>query len=181
MIPKGAKTRNLEEKKRVVEGIVKAVNDSNAQFIVNVIGMTAEDVTNLRKLLKTKGAKLQVVKNTLARIAAEYCDLKAVEDLFVGPTAIVYSYGDPVEIAKVIVKAVKDYPQFQIKGACIAGKALSPSDVETLSKLPPREVLLARLLATMKAPIYGFVGVLAANIRQLIYVLNAIKEKKEKQ
>jgi large subunit ribosomal protein L10 len=179
LIPKGAKTRNLEEKKRKVSEIISAVNSSNAQFIVNVIGMTAEDVTNLRKLLKSKNAKLQVVKNTLARIAAEECDLRVVEDLFVGPTAVIYSYGDPVEIAKVITKATKDYPKFQIKGGCVNGKALTPKDVEVLSKLPPREVLLAKLLATMKAPLYGFVGVLAGNIKQLIYVLNAIKDRKQ--
>lgn len=181
MIPKGPKTARLEEKRRVVEDIKRQVEESQAQFIVNVIGMTAEDVSNLRKLLRSRNAKLQVVKNTLARIAAEECAIKAVEDLFVGPSAIVYSYGDPVEVSKVLVKATKDYEAFSIKGACIGGKAYSAKDVELLSKLPPKEVLVAKVMATMKSPLYGLVAVLAGNIRKFIYVLNAIKEAKEKK
>ncbi|BAT72231.1 large subunit ribosomal protein L10 [Thermosulfidibacter takaii ABI70S6] len=181
MKPKGAKTRNLELKRQIVEDLKEKINSSNAQILVNLCGLTVEETTEIRKELKKLGAKVQVVKNTLARIAAEDTPLKAIEDKIVGPTAIVFSYGDPVEVVKSIVKFDKELEKFDVKGAILEGKPLTKEQVIEVSKLPPREVLLAKLVGTLQAPLYGFVGVLAANLRNLVGVLYAIKEAKEKQ
>jgi large subunit ribosomal protein L10 len=179
--PKGAKTRNLELKKRIVEDLKEKINSSNAQILVNLCGLTVEETTEIRKELKKLGAKVQVVKNTLARIAAEDTPLKAIEDQIVGPTAIVFSYGDPVEVVKSVVKFDKELEKFDIKAAILEGKPLTKEQLIEVSKLPPREVLLAKLVGTIQAPLYGFVGVLAANLRNLVGVLYAIKKAKEKQ
>ena len=181
MKPKGARTRNLEQKKKIVEELKQKILSSNAQILVNLCGLTVEETTEIRKTLKKQGANVQVVKNTLARIAAEDTPLKAIEDRIVGPTAIVFSYEDPVEVIKTLVKFDKEFEPFEIKAAILEGKPLDKEQVVAVSKLPSKEVLLAKVVGTIQAPLYGFVGVLAANLRNLIGVLYAIKEAKEKQ
>jgi len=181
LIPKGPKTRRLEEKKRVVEELKEKINSSNAQILVDLCGLTVEETTEIRKELKKLDARVQVVKNTLAKIAAEDTSLKAIEDHFRGPTAIVFSYGDPVEVIKKIVKFEKDLEKLDVKAGVLEGKPLTREQIIEVSKLPSREVLLAKVVGTVQAPLYGFVGVLAANLRNLIGVLYAIKEAKEKQ
>ena len=181
MIPKGPKTKRLEEKKKIVEELKGKILETKAQFLVNICGLTVEEVTQIRKELKKANAQLKVVKNTLAKIAAEETPLKQIEDLFKGPTAITFAYGDPVEVAKIVTKYAKEFENFEIKGGLIEGKALEVKDIEKVAKLPPKEVLTAQALAAMKSPLYGLVGVLAANLRNLIGVLYAIKQKKEQQ
>ncbi len=181
MIPKGPKTRRLEEKKKIVEELKEKFLNARAQILVDLCGLTVEEVTQIRKELKKAETELKVVKNTLARIAAEDTPMKEIEDLFRGPTAVAFAYGDPVETAKIVVKFVKEFEKFDLKGGLIEGKPLTAEEIERVSKLPPKEVLIAQAVGTIKAPLYGFVGVLAANLRNLVGVLYAIKEAKEKQ
>ncbi len=181
MIPKGPKTRRLEEKRKIVEELREKFVGSKAQILVDLCGLTVEEVTQIRKELKKAETELKVIKNTLAKIAAENTPVKAVEDLFRGPTAVAFAYGDPVETTKIIVKFVKEFEKFDLKGGLIEGKPLTSEELERISQLPPKEVLMAQVVGTIKAPLHGFVGVLAANLRNLIGVLYAIKEAKEKQ
>ena len=181
MIPKGPKTKRLEEKKKIVEELKEKITSSNAQILVNLCGMTVEDTTQIRKELKKLDARVQVVKNTLAKIAAEDTVLKPVEEHFRGPTAIVFCYGDPVTVIKSLVKYEKDFEHFNIKAGVLEGKPLTKEQLVEVSKLPSREVLVAKVVGTIQAPLYGLVGVLAANLRNLIGVLYAIKQAKEQQ
>ncbi len=181
MKPKGPKTRNLEKKRQIVEDLKNKITSSNAQILVDLCGLTVEETTEIRKELKKLGAKLQVVKNTLARIAAEDTPLKAVEDHIKGPTAIVFSYEEPVDVIKSVVKFEEELENLQIKAGVLEGKPLTREQLIEVSKLPPKEVLVAKAVGTIQAPLYGLVAVLAANIRNLIGVLYAIKDAKEKQ
>jgi len=179
--PKGPKTQRLEEKKKIVGELREKFTNANAQVLVDLCGLTVEEVTQMRKELKKADTELKVVKNTLARIAAEGTPLQEIEDLFRGPTAVAFAYGDPVETVKIIVKFAKEFEKLDLKGGMIEGKPLTAEELERVAKLPPKELLLAQVVGTMKAPLYGFVGVLAANLRNLVGVLYAIKEAKEKQ
>jgi len=181
LIPKGPKTRNLERKKQIVADLKEKIEKSNAQILLDMCGMTVEETTEVRKALKKLGARVQVVKNTLARIAAEDTPLKQVEDYIKGPTAIVFSYEDPVEVIKSIVKFEEEFENLQIKAGILEGKALTREQIVEVSKLPSKDVLIAKAVGTIQAPLYGLVAVLAANIRNLIGVLYAIKDAKEKQ
>ncbi len=173
--------RTLARKQALVDGIREKLESSQAVILVDYCGLTAEQMANLRRQLREKGSELRVVKNTLALRAAQGTSLAQALDLFKGPTAFVYGYQDPVETAKVLVKFAKEVEQLELKGGLIEGKVFGPEDVDALSKLPSRDVLLATLLATFNAPITGLVNVLAANLRGLVTVLNAIKDKKEKE
>jgi len=173
--------RTLARKQVLVDGIREKLEASQAVILVDYCGLTAEQMSSLRRQLKEKESELRVVKNTLALRASEATDLAQALDLFKGPTAFVFGYKDPVETAKVLVKFAKEAEHLKLKGGLIEGKVFGADDVDALSRLPSREVLLATLLATFNAPITGFVNVLAANLRGLVTVLNAIKDEKEKE
>ena len=105
-------------------------------------------------------------------------DAKKLMDGVVGPTLVTFAYGDVAASAKVMAKFAKDNEAFKLKESLMGTKFLNVSQIEELAVLPSREVLLAKLLATMNAPVQNFVGVLAAVPRSLVTVLAAIEKKK---
>lgn len=144
-------------------------------------GLNVQQMAELRSRLREAAVELEVVKNTLARRAAADTDFVQLADYFVGPTSIASTVGDVVAMAKVLTDYAKREPKLDIRAGLIDGKVISARDVTALAELPPREVLLARLLAGMQGPIAGLVGVLHGVLRQLLYALVAIKEAKEAQ
>ncbi|WP_028841291.1 50S ribosomal protein L10 [Thermodesulfobacterium hveragerdense] len=164
--------------------IIKDVNEkfvkSQGVFVTSFRSFTVAESNEIRRIVRERGGEFRVIKNTLIRIASENTDFKPVSDYIEGPTALVFAYQDPVEIAKVLNDFVKKHPALQIKGFVIQGKGYKPEFIEDLVKLPRREVLLAQVLGTIQAPVSNFVGVLAAIIRKFLYVLKAIEEKKSK-
>ncbi len=142
-------------------------------------GLNVQQMAELRSRLREAAVEFHVVKNTLARRAAEGTDYVQLLDYFVGPTSVAFTVSDAVAMAKVLTEYAKDEPKLAIKAALIEGKVLTPEQVEALAKLPPREVLLARMLAGLQSPMAGLVGVLQGVVRQLAYVLLAIKAAKE--
>lgn len=141
-------------------------------------GLNVQQMVELRSRLRAAAVELEVVKNTLARRAAEETDFAALSDYFVGPTSIASTVDDVVAMAKILTEYAKTEPKLDIRVGLIDGKVISSQDVAVLADLPPREVLLARMLAGMQGPIAGVVGVLHGVLRQLMYVLLAIKEAK---
>ena len=99
----------------------------------------------------------------------------------VGPTSIAFTEGDVVAMAKAIADYAKVEPKLEIRAGLVEGQVLTPAQVTALAELPPREVLLARALASLQSPIAGLVGVLQGVQRQFLYVLQAIKTAKETQ
>jgi large subunit ribosomal protein L10 len=137
--------------------------------------------TKLRRKLRDAGVEYRVVKNTMTRIAAKEVGITGLETYLEGPTAIAISYTDPVAPAKVISDFIKENKlQFlEVKAGIVEGKVIDAAGVKTLASLPPREVLIAQVLAGMQAPIAGLVNVLQGSIRNLVYVLDAVREQKE--
>jgi large subunit ribosomal protein L10 len=123
---------------------------------------------------------LQVVKNTLARRAVEETSFVPLEDHFVGPTSVAFSQHDAVAMAKALTEYAKREPKLSLRVGFIEGQLLSPAQIAALAELPPREVLLARMLASVQSPLAGFVGVLQGVLRQLVYALQAVRDAKEK-
>ncbi len=144
-------------------------------------GLNVQEMSNLRKQLRAVDVELHVVKNTLARRAAAETDFERVVESFVGPTSIAFTEGDVVAMAKVMTEYAKGEPKLEIRAGLAEGQALTPEQVAALAELPPREVLLAQALGSLKSPLSGLVGVLQGVIRQLVYVLNAIQQEKENQ
>ena len=122
-----------------------------------------------------------MAKNTLLRRAAgEGSLITPVAADLKGPNALVLGYEDPVALAKLLVKFAQDLPLLKIKGGIIGSQTLTATEVDALSKLPSREVLLAQLLGLLQAPPQALVNVLAGVIRNFLNVLVAIRDEKEK-
>jgi len=99
---------------------------------------------------------------------------------FVGPISVAFSQHDAVAMAKALTEYAKKEPKLSVRVGLVEGQVLSSEQITALAELPPREVLLGRMLASMQSPIVGFVGVLQGVLRQLVYVLQAVKDAKER-
>lgn len=168
------------KKEEMVKNLKEKFLNSEGIFVTSFKGFTVAESNEIRKLIREKGGEFRVVKNTLIRIASQETPVQPVNEYIEGPTALVIAYKDPIEIAKVLNKFVKDHPSLKIRGFVIQGKEFEASAIEELVKLPPKEVLLAQVLGTLQAPIANFIGVLSAIIRNFLYVLKAVEEKKAK-
>lgn len=142
-------------------------------------GLNVQQMAELRSRLREAAVELQVVKNTLARRAAEETIFAPLSGYFVGPTSIAFTDNDVVAMAKALTRYAREEPKLAIRVGLVDGQVLLPEQIATLAELPPREVLLARALASIQSPLAGLVGVLQGVQRQLLYVLMAIKGAKE--
>ena len=170
----------IEKKAQIVQDLQDKVNKAQIGILADFSGIKVGPMTVLRRQMKEAGGELTVAKNTLMRRAAGEGSLIApIADELKGPNALVLGYEDPVNLAKFLVKFAQDLPLLKIKGGVIGGQTLTVQDVEALSKLPAREVLLAQLLGLLQAPPQALVNVLAGVIRNFLNVLVAIRDQKE--
>ena len=130
-------------------------------------GITVKNDTALRREFRLNGCKYQVVKNTLLGRAVEGTGMAGIEKLFVGPTAIAYSFEDPAAPAKIATKVAKGEEKFVIKGGYVDGQALDAKGVEALSKMPTKDELRSSFLALLVAAPQQTLAVLAAREQQL--------------
>ena len=143
-------------------------------------GTTVPQVQGLRGQLRPLGAEAIVVKNTLMRLALERAGLPVPSEIMAGPSAVTFVYDDVAAAAKVVTGfASANERVFRIKGGMAGGRVIDVADVNALTTLPSREVLLAQVLGGIQAPISGLVGTLAAVMRGLMNVLRARAEQLE--
>ena len=173
-----------EVKKQQVAALSENFSKSRGTFLVNCIGLNVEEMTNLRKTLKSKQANLTVIRNTLARLALEkHSDMKAAYDpLIKGPNAFVVAFGEDVPaVAKTLHDFQEESEVFQIKCGLLDGNPLSTAEVAALAKLPSREVLRAHFLSVLSAAPVKFLGTLQAVPGGFVRILNSYKENKNQQ
>ena len=167
----------LEQKKALVASLTDKLKNSCAGVIVNYKGINVSDDTKLRKELREAGVEYFVVKNTLLQRATKEAGLDGLEPVLEGTTAIAISKDDHVAAARILCKFAEGNDFFKAKAGFIEGKVISEAEVNNLAKLPTKEVLVAKALGGLNAPISGFVTVLNGTIRGLVVALNAIAEK----
>jgi large subunit ribosomal protein L10 len=136
-------------------------------------GINVKNDTALRREFRLNGCKYKVVKNTLLGRAVEGTAMAGLEKLFVGPTAIAYSFEDPAAPAKIATKVAKGEEKFIIKGGYVDGQALDAKGVEALSKMPTKDELRSSFLALLVAAPQNFLALLAAAPQQMLGVLAA--------
>ena len=168
------------EKVEAVKNFTERLQASKAAVVTGYSGLTVEEVTDLRAKLFHAKVEYHVVKNNLARIALNKCNITVLDDLLTGPTAIALAMEDAVAPARVLSKFAKDHEKLNVKGGWMDGRKITVQDIKALSNLPSREVLLAKMLGSMKSPISGIVQVMAGPARKLVYALNAVAQAKAK-
>ncbi|MBF0613968.1 MAG: 50S ribosomal protein L10 [Magnetococcales bacterium] len=171
---------NQTEKAVVIQEVQESMSRSEVAIATHYRGLSVAAMTRLRREIRQAGAELRVVKNTLAKRAIQGSSFEPLGAVLTGPTVLAFSK-DPVAPAKILTDFAKKNPLLVIQGGVLNGVYMSPDDIVELSKLPSKEVLLARLLGTMMNPVQGIVGVLAAVPASFVRVLDRIREEKEKQ
>ena len=172
---------NKTEKQPVVLEIKEKLQASKGVVLTDYRGLNVSAITELRRKLRAAGVEYKVVKNTLTSIAAKELGIENIDAYLSGPTAIAYGLEDAVAPAKVIAEFAKEHKELEIKAGLLEGKLIGVDQIKALANLPSREVLLAKLLGSMQSPLYGMANVLQGNIRNLVYVLDAVRQKQEAQ
>jgi large subunit ribosomal protein L10 len=172
---------NKQEKTAEIESLKALFAKTQLAILTDYKGLKVNEFNDLRRKLRASGSELKVVKNRLAKIALKGTALEVIADKMVGTTALTTALADPVGPAKVITDFAKDNEKVVFKAAAMGGKLISKLDFEALAKLPSKEVLIAKLMGSMLAPATNLVSVLSQIPRQLVTVLAAIRDQKEKQ
>ena len=172
-------SQNLELKKTVVAEIKDRFDRAQGVVIVNYSGLTVAEVTELRRQFRKENVEYKVLKNRLVGRAAKEAGIEGLDEYLEGTSAFAFGYDDPVAAARVASDFAKKNNKVQIKAGVVDGKVFDAKMVEDLAKLPAKEVLVAKLLGSLNAPITGLVTVLNGPARGLAVALNAIREQKE--
>ncbi len=142
-------------------------------------GMTMNQLSDLRNQLREMGAELTITKNNLVKLALNNSQLTIKdEQLFEGALATLFAFGDEITPIKTLTKAIKEYQVGQVKGGLLNGEYMDQYKVNKLASLPSKQELRAKVVGSLGAPLYGMVGVLQANIRNLVYTLDQIRVSK---
>lgn len=169
----------IDDKRKVVEALKEKFATTKVIIVTDYKGLNVAQMTELRRKLSEANVEYKVVKNTLLTRAAKDTGVESLTDVFEGPSAIAFSFDDPVAPAKVLTDFAKDNKHLEIKAGVMDGKRMDVAAITALSKLPSREELLAQVLSAMNAVPSGFVRALADVPRRMLNVLSAIKDQKE--
>ncbi len=168
-----------EKKTQIIGELEKLVSECSIGILTDYRGLSAQEMTSLRPTLLGSGVDYRVVKNTLARFAAQRAGREEMVGLFDGPVAIAFGYGNVIEPARLLTDYIRtSKTSLTIKGGFLSDTLLTSEEVMTISALPPRDVLLARvvggiqspistLVSRLTSPIQGMIGVLQARIKQV--------------
>lgn len=162
-----------EKKVQEVAEIAELLRNASLAVLTDYRGLSVADLQRLRGELRPHGSEFRVMKNTLAGLAADQVGLGDIRPLLEGPTAMVIANAEPVAPAKIVNDFVRTSKILKVKGAVLEGQMIPVTDIERLATMPPREVLLGKVVAGIQSPLYGLVGVLSGTIRSLAYVLQA--------
>ncbi len=170
---------NITEKKTIVENLNGRFQKAKVVIIADYKGLDVVSVTNLRAQLRKENVDFKVAKNSLVIRASEDTDVALITDHCKGPNAVAMSYDDPVSPAKVLSKFAKENDKLEIKIGVMDGKVLTVENINALADLPSREVLLSQVLSAMNGVPTALVRLLNEVPRQMLNVLQAIKDQKE--
>lgn len=174
---------NVKERKQaVVDDLHKKLGGAKAVYLADFTGLNVKKVTELRARLRKAGIEYHVVKNTLAERALAGLDLPDIAQFFRGPTAIVIGPNDPVQAAKLLSDFARENDNKPaLKVGVVEKRAVTSADITRISKLPPREQLLAELVWAMQSPMSQLVFVLEAKMQELVGLLEALKDQRERE
>lgn len=167
---------NRDQKAAVIEDIAGQLEAADAVFAVDYRGLSVQQAVDLRSSLTEADATFQVAKNTLTERAADKAGAEAIKPLLEGPTALTFVNGDVAVAAKVLATFRRQNNVLEFKGGQLGGEALSVEQIESIARLPARDVLFGQFVGVVASPITGVVRGLNALISGLAIQLGAIAE-----
>lgn len=169
------------QKQEIFRDLNEKIKKAKSIVFAGFNALTVKDNENLRLQLRKENNEYYVAKKTIMNRAFQENKLDINVRDFDGKVAAIFSYEDEVSAAKIVGNFRKDKEKegrVFFLGGLLDGKLVSQADVEALAKLPSKNELYAKLVGSLNAPVSGFVNALAGNLRNLVYVLKAIEEKK---
>ncbi len=170
---------NKQGKSEIIDALHEKFANSSASVLVHYSGMSTSQVNEIRRKCHELGVTYQVIKNRLAKRAAQGTETELFSSKFKGPSAIIIGYKDEIAPAKAVVKFVKEFELLKLVGGSLNGKLLTDKEVIQLSKMPGRNELRGQLLGLFNAVPGGFVRLLNAVPAGLLNVLEARKRQLE--
>ena len=169
----------FHEKEAIVATTRDSALNSVSTLVADYRGLSVQEVTTLRKQAREQGVQLQVVRNTLARLALKDTAHECLVESIVGPTMLAFSPGDPGAGARLFKDVLKKGIQLEVKAISVAGTFCSSEQLDAVASLPTREEALAQLMSVMLGPVSKLAQVLHAVPSKLVRTLDAIREQKE--
>lgn len=167
------------QKEQTVADLTAKLGRSKSVVFTDFKGLNMSQITDIRKKLREQDAEFSVTKNTLLERAIKESGLPTPnEDALSGPVATLFSYADEVSPLKTLVKTLKEAQTGKIKGGILDAQFLNDIAITRLANLPGKQELQGKVVGILAAPLTGMVGVLQANLRNLVYALNQIKLQK---
>lgn len=179
-MPKKQKEKTARESKQEeIASLVEKIKSAKTIVFSDYQGLSAEDMNLLRRKIKAVGGELLITKNSLMKIALTRNKFPVASDKLLGATATLFAFDDELAPLKEIADKVKSAGIPKYKFGFFGKNLLEVSKIEELSKIPPRAELHAKVVGSLASPIHGIVGVLAGNLRNLVYALEQITRQKE--
>ncbi len=170
------------KKKEQVEKLSGELKNVKSVIVATYTKQTVAQDFELRKAVRSSGAKYRVVKNTLAERAGKGTKVEEALKSLTGVTSIAYTEGDPVALAKALAKYAKDNPEFTFKAGVVEGRVITVKEIESLATMPSKEEIYAKLLFMLNAPAQRLATAIGAVGRNLAVVVNqGVQEKKFKE
>jgi large subunit ribosomal protein L10 len=167
------------QKQAIVTDLTERVSKAKSMVFTDYQGMTMSQMQTLRQGLDDVSAQFSITKNNLLKIALKENGFKVDDDaVFSGPIATLFAYGDEIAPIKALTKALKDAGVGKTKAGFLAQEFLTSKQVNQLAELPSKDELRAKVVGALGSPLYGIVGVLQANLRNLVYALDAVRKQK---
>lgn len=167
-----------EAKRAKVAELAAALSGSSTAIVSDYRGLSVADLQAIRRALRAQGVHYRVVKNRLARIAAQEAGIGDLAPLLEGPSALALGSMEESQVARAFLEAVRPYRTVRVRGGIVRQRRIEPEDVTQLATLPGREVLLAQLGGAMVSPLSSMGGLLAAPLRNLGYALQQVAARK---
>jgi large subunit ribosomal protein L10 len=167
------------EKEAEIEALRSEFKEAPHALLVGFQGIKVGDDERLRRELRQANLSYRVVKNTLAIRAAEGTPMDQLKDNFIGATAVALSKDDPVTLAKVLSKWAKESPIFKFKAGIVEGRAIEVTDIEALSNMPSKEVLVSKVMFLINSGAQRMAVATAGVARNMAVVLDQIRAQKE--
>ena len=168
----------IVEKQALVADIKEKLADSSSVVVTDYRGLNVEEVTELRNKLCQEGVEYKVLKNNLVKRACAESGIEGFDDVLKGPTAVAFS-PDAVAPSKILFEFLKKHKNLQVKGGLLEGKVVDVDQLEALSKLPSKEVLLSHVVGAFVAPLQQTVSLFAAPMRDFVGAVKALQEKQD--
>lgn len=169
------------EKTKLVAELKQKLEKSNSIFLADFTGLNVEDITRLRRNLKEKSIDFKIAKNTLTRLAAKESGKESILNYLEGPVGVAYIYGDPAWAAKIFYESYKKIEKPKIKVFLIENQLYGGERLKEWATLPPKEEVLAELVAALNSPIANLVGILNSVIQNFVLTLEGLADKKSKE